>query len=123
MRIGDGTQGAIGVVARAGQEAYTRGILSCLAHWGMLPAKYLLPTGGRACAGAWQMSRAEGLFVAHCQIGDQVATGQLLAEIRTPRGQVLQSFHADAVSGTVLAIRSKAYIRPENWGVFIAHNI
>ncbi len=109
-----------GQLSPAGREAYVRGILSCLAHWKNLPDEYLLPEDGRACAGDWQLAAATGLFVAHCVIGETVAPGQLLAEIRDPRGCVLQSFHASASGGFVLAIRSKAYIRPDNWGVLIA---
>ena len=63
-----------------------------------------------------------GLFVAHCTIGQTVSAGQLLAEIRDQRGKTLQSFHAPTEGGFVLAIRSKAYIRPDNWGVLIASN-
>lgn len=112
-----------GQLSIEGRDAYVRGILSSLAHWGIAQQEHLLPESGVACSGEWQMSEAEGMFVAHCEIGDAVDPGQLLAEIRDPRGGVLQSFYADAEGGFVLAIRSKAYIRPQNWGVLIARNL
>jgi predicted deacylase len=89
----------------------------------LIGEEFLLPAAGDACAGEWQMSKAEGLFVAYCVIGDLVAPGQLLAETHDVRGGVLQAFHAGPEGGFVLAIRSKAYIRHENWGVLIARNL
>lgn len=112
-----------GQLAPEGGEAYTRGTLSTLAHWKLIGEEFRLPVAGQACAGEWQMSQAEGLFVARCGIGDAVVAGQLLAEIRDIRGRVLQSFYAGPGGGFVLAIRSKAYIRQENWGVLVARNL
>ena len=112
-----------GQLSLKGRDAYLRGILSCLAYWKLLPQEYLLPEEGTVCVGDWIMSSATGLFVAHCSIGDIVTPGQLLAEICDPRGNRLQAFHAPPAGGFVLAIRSKAYIRPDNWGVLIAANI
>jgi N-alpha-acetyl-L-2,4-diaminobutyrate deacetylase len=112
-----------GQLAPSGRETYTRGILSTLGHWKLIDEEFVLAAEGRACAGEWQMSKAEGLFVASCGIGDAVAPGQLLAEIRDLRGSVRQSFHAGAEGGFVLAIRSKAWIRQDNWGVFVARNL
>jgi predicted deacylase len=112
-----------GQLSPPGREAYTRGILSTLAHWKLLGEEFALPAAGRACSGEWQHSQAEGLFVAHCKIGDRVTEGQLLAEVRTTRGAILQSFHAGPGSGFVLAIRSKAYTRPENWGVLVVRDL
>ncbi len=110
-----------GQLSPEGRDAYVQGILSSLAYWKLLPGGFLLPAHGRACAGEWLMSATTGLFVAHCTLGETVAPGQLLAEIRHPRGNTLQSFHAPGTGGFVLAIRSKAYIRPDNWGVLIAN--
>ncbi len=112
-----------GQLSPEGRDAYVRGILSCLAYWKLLPADFLLPPDGGACAGDWLLSETTGLFVAHCAIGETVAPGQLLAEIRDRRGSTLQSFHAPSNGGFVMAIRSKAYIRPNNWGVLIASNL
>jgi predicted deacylase len=112
-----------GQLAPKGREKYQRGILSILAHWKLIEEEFLLPADGQACAGEWQMSIAEGLFVACCRIGDTVTEGQLLAEIRNARGRVLQTFHAGPDGGMVLAIRSKAYIRRENWGVLVVRYI
>lgn len=111
-----------GQLAFGGCEAYTRGILSTLAHWKLIGEEFLLPAAGQACSGDWQMSTAEGLFVGFCRIGDAVTTGQLLAEIRNPRGRVLQTFYAGR-EGFVLAIRSKAYVGLGNWGVLVARNL
>ncbi|MEP6533682.1 MAG: succinylglutamate desuccinylase/aspartoacylase family protein [Bryobacteraceae bacterium] len=111
-----------GQLSPRGRDAYERGVLSCLAYWKLLPATFLLPAGGRVCVGDWLLSTAAGIFVAHCAIGEAAAPGQLLAEIHDPRGNTLQSFHAPPSGGLVLAIRSKAYIRPDNWGVLIASN-
>ena len=112
-----------GQLSLEGRDMYTRGILSCLAHWNMIGEEFKLPVTGRAYAGEWQMSKAEGLFVAYCAIGDAVTPGQLLAEIRGVRGGVQQNFHAGPEGGLVLAIRSKAYIRQENWGVLVVREL
>jgi N-alpha-acetyl-L-2,4-diaminobutyrate deacetylase len=112
-----------GQLSPEGGVSYTRGILSTLAHWKLIGEEFRLPASGQACAGEWQMSRAEGLFVAHCRIGEAVDRGQLLAEIRDVRGRVLQTFYAGPEAGFVLAIRSKAYIKQENWGVLVARRL
>ena len=112
-----------GQLSHAGADAYRRGALSCLAHWGFLPDAFLQPESGVACTAEWQFAAATGMFVAHCALGETVMPGRLLAEIKDRRGDVLQSFHASQDGGFVLAIRSKAYVSPGNWGVLIANYI
>ncbi len=110
-----------GQLSHAGSDAYRRGALSCLAHWGFLPDSFLLPEAGVPCTAEWQLAATTGMFVAHCALGETVTPGRLLAEIKDQRGNVLQSFHASKEGGFVLAIRSKAYVRAGNWGVLIAN--
>src|SRR5581483_687826 len=112
-RIGVASIGAeylgAGQISPDGVAAYTAGVLSCLALWGILPATYLLPAGGHVFAGDWRLAGATGLFFRCCDLGDAVVAGDALAEIRTPAGAVLETLTAPS-TGSVLAIRSKAYI-------------
>ena len=94
------------------------GILSCLAVCGIFPGAMALPPRGEVVSGDWMLASAEGVFRARCRLGDQVATGDRLAEIHNERGAVRQCFAAQ-VSGRVLGLRSKAYIRAGDWGVLI----
>jgi predicted deacylase len=108
-----------GQLSRDGVEAYRRGILSCLALWGLLPGETPLAPGGEPFTGDWMLAEATGQFFAETELGDLVEPGRLLATIRDIRGDVLQSFAAPH-AGIVLAIRSKAYIRSGDWGILVA---
>ena len=94
------------------------GILSCLALSGVCPLGVALPPDGEVVTGDWMLASVEGVFRARCRLGDQVVAGHPLAEIHNERGAVRQCFAAQ-VSGRVLGLRSKAYIRAGDWGVLI----
>ena len=107
-----------GQLSEVGVSEYVTGILSCLAMSGIFPGAQALPPRGEVVSGDWMLASAEGVFRARCRLGDQVATGDPLAEIHNERGVVRQCFAAQ-VSGRVLGLRSKAYIRAGDWGVLI----
>lgn len=111
-----------GELSLRGASDYARGILSCLAHWAMLPAEYLIEKETAAYCGDWQLSQVEGVFRGLAQLGQDVRTGRPLAEIRDHRGDVLQRFAATG-DGKVLALRNKAYIRPGNWAVLVGEHV
>ncbi|MBL8214986.1 MAG: succinylglutamate desuccinylase/aspartoacylase family protein [Bryobacterales bacterium] len=108
-----------GQLSRPGVQAYTRGVRSCLALWGLLPNEQPRPANGDRYTGDWMLAEAEGAFVATARLGDMVEAGASLATIRNTRGEPLQEFKA-ATHGRVLAIRSKGYIRKGDWGVLVA---
>lgn len=110
-----------GELSLRGASDYLRGILSCLAHWGMLPEEYLLTKEAAAYRGDWQLAEAEGVFRSLAQLGQDVRAGRPLAEIRDHRGEVLQRFIAPG-EGKLLALRNKAYIRPGNWAVLVGEH-
>jgi predicted deacylase len=108
----------VGQLSAEGASQYVDGVLSCLARWGICPTAKILPPGGQAFAGDWQLATAGGIFHARCALGECARQGQLLAEIRNLRGEMLEEFFASS-PGTVLALRSKAYINPGNWAVLV----
>jgi predicted deacylase len=110
-----------GQLSAEGVRQYVAGALSCLALWGICPEETLLPAAGRVIQGDWQLASATGIFHSFCAAGAAVSAGQEIAQIRNPRGAVLESFVADT-GGLLLAIRSKAYIRRGDWGVLVATN-
>jgi N-alpha-acetyl-L-2,4-diaminobutyrate deacetylase len=110
-----------GQLSEAGVSNYVTGILSCLKMWGIYQNGVALPSAGEVVTGDWMLSSAEGIFRAHCRLGDEVAAGQSLAKIHDERGAVRQCFAAE-VSGRVLGLRSKAYIRAGDWGVLIGRD-
>ncbi len=110
-----------GQLSEEGVEQYMAGVLSCLASWGISPRRTLLPEGGEIMTGDWMTASAEGIFRARRRLGDRVEVGDLLAEICGERGDVRQSFTASH-KGKVLGLRSKAYIRADNWGVLIGRD-
>lgn len=120
-RLGAVTVGAeyrgVGQLSATGAEEYARGILSCLALWGM----YRGPReASREPLGVfmsrWVLCPATGVFTTDYHLGDPFTAGETLAEIRNPRGEVIASVVADA-PGTILAIRSKAYAREGDWAL------
>lgn len=108
-----------GDLSLRGAQDYFRGVLSCLAYWQMLPEEYLIEKEATPYTGDWQLAEAEGVFRALVQLGQEIAAGRPLAEIRNHKNEVLQRFMAPA-PGRVLALRHKAYIRPNNWAVLVA---
>lgn len=108
-----------GQLAPEGVEAYVRGVVSCLAAWGMLPDRQPLPPGGVAVRGDWVLAGAAGLLVAEGALGETVGRGQRLGTILSEKGQERETLVAPR-GGTVLARRSKAYIRKGDWAVLVA---
>jgi predicted deacylase len=105
-----------GQLSPQGSLAYTRGVWSCLALWGIAPPHTLLPEGGDPFENDWQLAEADGLFHEHRSLGDHVRAGDLIAVTTDLRGRTVQEFRA-ASSGVVLALRSKAWLRKGDWGV------
>ena len=60
--------------------------------------------------------------MASCQPGDAVGKDTVLASIVGPRGETLQEFAASS-EGTILGLRSKAYIRAGNWAVLMGRRV
>ena len=104
-----------GQLALAGMEAYTNGILSCLAHWGLL-SDGILPARGSVIYGDWLLAQTDGIFYECLGLGTKVETGDLIAQICDTRGEPLQDFRAPA-AGIIAGLRSKAFVRKDSWGV------
>lgn len=117
VAIGAEYRGA-GQLSAHGVRDYRNGILACLARWGLLPASPKPPTTIAVFEGDWQLASSSGIFTACCQIGDAVSKGAKLAAILGTRGEVLQEF-VSSCHGLVLGLRSKAYIRCENWALLV----
>jgi predicted deacylase len=108
-----------GQLAPEGVDAYVRGVLSCLAAWGMLPDEQALPPGGVAVRGDWVLAGVAGVLAAEIELGGAVAAGQRLGTISNENGQEWETLVTPR-AGTVLALRSKAYIRKGDWAVLVA---
>ena len=118
VAIGAEYRGA-GQLSPDGVHDYHNGILACLAQWGLLPATTIKPlTPISVFEGDWQLASSSGIFTADCRPGDAVSQGTKLAAILGTRGEVLQEFVSSS-DGVVLGLRSKAYIRCENWAVLV----
>jgi len=107
-----------GQLSPDGVRDYRRGILACLSHWGLLASAAQPPRVADAFEGDWQLASAEGIFTARCRLGDAVSKGATLAVIVDTRGQVQQEFVGSS-DGVILGLRSKAYIRRDNWAVLV----
>jgi predicted deacylase len=109
-----------GRLSRDGCRNYREGVLRCLSFWSILRDHEPLPPGVQPAVfdGDWQLASFEGSFRAECELGQEVEEGALLASIADIRGEILESFHARA-PGVVLGLRSKAWLKPGNWAVFI----
>lgn len=111
-----------GQLSSFGVSQYVGGMLSCLALWGISPESRILPATVNAFTGDWQSASETGVFHSYCGLGERVSAGQELADIRDPRGAILERFVA-ATTGIVLAVRSKAYIRKGDWGVLVGASL
>ena len=107
-----------GQLSSAGSEAYVRGILSCLAYWGILRGHEPLHEAGEPYENDWQLAEADGLFHAQVEIGTDVREGDIVAITTDLRANCVQSFVAKS-SGVVVGLRSKAWLRKGDWGVLI----
>lgn len=117
IAIGAEYRGA-GQLSPDGVRDYRNGILTCLTHWSLLAST---PAEQREVAvfeGDWELASASGIFTAYCRIGDAVRQGTRLAVTVGMRGEVEQEF-VSPYDGVILGLRSKAYIRPQNWAVLV----
>jgi predicted deacylase len=127
-RLGKVTVGAeyrgMGRLTTQGVRDYARGIRSCLRLWGILrdAAVEPVPQPEALYTSRWLLCPAEGVFTTPLRLGDVVAAGQTLAEIRNARGRPLAAVVADK-SGTVLAVRSKAYAREGDWAILLGTRV
>jgi len=107
-----------GQLSEVGSRAYARGVLSCLAHWGVVDPVHTLPPCGQPFEGDWRLASAEGIFCAAKELNCRVAPDDAVAKILDCRGDVRQQFVSSS-AGVVLGLRSKAYVRKGDWGVLI----
>jgi N2-acetyl-L-2,4-diaminobutanoate deacetylase len=108
-----------GRLSPEGVRGYTEGVKSCLACWGIWKAPLSRTIGqSRVYGNDWLLSPATGLFHALCKLGDEVHCGEQLAAVKDRRGRALARIAAEH-SGVVLGLRSKAYIREQNWSVLV----
>jgi len=117
VAIGAEYHGA-GQLSPDGVREYRKGILACLSHWGLLAAAPAEPRAVNVFEGDWQLASADGIFTACCRLGDAVSKGATLAVTVSTRGQVQQEFVSPS-DGVILGLRSKAYIRRDNWAVLV----
>lgn len=107
-----------GQLSTEGISAYTSGVVSCLRYWRVLedmrPSR---PHHPEVYEGDWQLSPCDGLFVACRKLGERVDLGDQIGEVLTIEGEAAPI--VTEFEGTVLGLRSKAYIRRGNWAVFV----
>lgn len=109
-----------GQLSVEGVSSYVNGVYSCLRYWRVLEGiERSQPYYADVYQGDWQLSPCDGLFVAHCKLGDRLERGAHVAEIVMIGGGSTRLIAAS--EGTVLGLRSKAYIRTGNWAVLIGH--
>lgn len=111
-----------GQLSQDGVRDYQNGVLSCLAHWGLLAPATDPLRPSTAFEGDWQMASASGIFTPRCRLGDEVRKGTVLASTVGMRGEVEQEF-VSSCDGVVLGLRSKAYVCRENWGVLVGRRM
>lgn len=114
--------GGAAQLAGEGRAAYRRGVLSCLAAWGVYGEPERPIGRSTPLAGDWMRAEADGLFIAGVQPGAAVHRGQNLATIVDARGRVVQQIEADS-TGTVLGIRSKASVVRGSMTVLLGRSI
>jgi predicted deacylase len=107
-----------GQLSADGVRAYRNGILACLAGWGLVDSAPQPAASVAVFAGDWLLARETGIFTARCRIGEAVRKGAALAVTNGTRGEVLEEFLSPC-DGVILGLRSKAYIRAENWAVLV----
>jgi predicted deacylase len=107
-----------GQLAAEGSAAYVRGIMSCLAAWGVTPDGASLAETGEAFENDWQVATVDGLFHVYREVGDSVRPGDVVAVTTDLRGKTVQTFSAPC-EGVVLALRSKAWLCKGDWGVLV----
>lgn len=107
-----------GQLSPDGVRGYRNGVLACLAHWGLLASSPEEPRTVTVFEGDWQLASVSGLFTAGCRLGDAVKKGMILAATVGTQGEVQQEF-VSPCDGLILGLRSKAYIRCENWAVLV----
>jgi predicted deacylase len=117
VAIGAEYRGA-GQLSLDGVRDYRNGTLACLAQWRLLHEKPKPPDAIAVFEGDWQLASSSGMFTAYCRPGDAVKKGATLATTLGTRGEVQQEFVSPG-DGVVLGLRSKAYIRHENWAVLV----
>ncbi len=110
-----------GRLSTAGRRRYQEGILECLNLWSILPQSHRALQQVPSFTGDWLLSSVEGIFESRVELGATVDQGCEVAVITSARGNILQRFTAP-VSGKVLGLRSKAYIRSGNWGVLLGQD-
>jgi N-alpha-acetyl-L-2,4-diaminobutyrate deacetylase len=107
----------MGQLSREGEAEYARGILNCLALWGVYHgAVEPVPQPHGIYTSRWLLCPVAGVFTTRLRLGDAFAAGEVLAELRDVRGQVLAEITAEE-PGTILALRSKAYARAGDWAL------
>ena len=104
----------------AGRHDYLRGIRFCLSSWNVISTQESAgPRTDPAChEGDWVLAESSGIFIAERGLGDVVQEGDLVAKIVGPGNEERQRLLAPW-AGVILALRSKAYIQPGNWGVLV----
>ena len=118
VTIGNEYLGA-GRLSVVGREAYLAGILRCLEHWGICRGPFSAPPPCTLLRGDWQLSSQSGLFCSHVALDRHVTKGTSVASIVDRRGNILERFVAPR-NALIAGLRSKAYIREQNWAVLYA---
>jgi len=107
-----------GQLSAEGARDYRHGILACLAGWGLFDSAPQPAASPAIFEGDWLLARETGIFKAGCRIGEAVRKGAALAVTIGTRGEVQEEF-VSPCDGVILGLRSKAYIRAENWAVLV----
>jgi predicted deacylase len=117
---------AVGTEApgQAGNEAsdrreYVDGIKNMLCHLGIVDGRLPEPTLGPAYRVQTVRVSTAGLLVSRAQLGEDVAGGDVLAEVRSPLGKVLEQVQAP-LSGSVWCVRTFASIKPSEAAAWLA---
>ncbi len=109
-----------GQLSMEGVSSYVKGVCSCLGYWRVIENEEGgQPYDADVYQGDWQLSPCDGLFVAYRNLGDRVECGAHVAEIVMMDGGSKRIIAESA--GTLLGLRSKAYIRTGNWAILIGH--
>ena len=115
VAIGSEYLGA-GQLSPEGATQYERGIGRCLALWGLYEEPLSMPGEQKVLTGDWQLATQSGIFHAEQPLGARLTAGQRIAHTESCTGAVMEEFFAP-VAAVLGGIRSKAYIRAEDWAV------